>query len=305
VRSVGVILAVLLTSTHAADKDLQCGAATADAAAAIQACTRLIEFGSLERHDLARAYYSRGTQWAAQANHDRALADFGLALDLDPNLAVAHYNRALSWSARDETDRAIADYDAALKLTPSDGDAWIGRAVEWTSRGDYTRALADYDGAIRVRAESAAAYFGRGRVRFYAGDYVGAAADFSRTHRIEPSIYTALWLYLARRRADISGEQTLAHEAGTSGDGLWPAPIVALYLGKSAPDAVLRAAAHPDPVRSRELRCEASFYVGEWHLLRGARDAAEPLLRAAGKRCARTFIEREGAIAELRKLQKP
>ena len=31
-------------------------------------------------------------------------------------------------------------------------------------------------------------------------------------------MYTALWIYLARKRADIPGEKTLAQEAGTNGD---------------------------------------------------------------------------------------
>ena len=291
-------------ATQPPPREPQCGAVTGDPALAIHACTRLIEFGSLDRPDLAKAYYARGTEWANQGNHDRALPDFDLAIELDPKLAPAYYNRALSWSSKGESDRAIADYDIALKLRPATANALIGRAVEYTAKGDYRRALADYDQAIRLEPDSAAGYFGRGRVFFYTDDFMRAASDFYRTHQIDPSIYTALWLFLARKRADIPGEKTLAQEAGTSGSGPWPAPIVALYLGTAAPDAVMRAIPQLAAGRNRDLQCEAGFYVGQWHVLRGAREPAAKLLKEAEHTCPRTFLEHEGAVAELRRLQR-
>jgi lipoprotein NlpI len=297
------VLAAGCTGAHAAEKEPQCGGASADSAAAVQACTRLIEFGSLERPDLAKAYYARGSEWANQGNADRAIPDFNLAIELDPKLAPAYYNRALAWSSKGDTERAIADYGAAMKLTPTDPNPWLGRAAEWIAKADYKRAVADYEGALRLASRSSQAYFGRGRARFYAGEFTLAASDFYRAHQLEPGIYSALWLFLARKRAGIAGEKTLAHEAGTSGAGAWPAPVVALYLGAAPPDAVARAAGHPDPTRQRDLRCEASFYIAQWHVLRGARDAAGQLFREAESTCPRTFIEREGAAAELKRPQ--
>lgn len=286
----------------AADKEPTCGGVIGDPVRAIQVCTRAIEFGSLERPELAKAYYSRGSEFANQGNHDRAIADFDLAIDLDPRLSAAHYNRALSRSHKGESDRAIADYDAAIKLRPQDTNAYLGRAAEWVAKGEYKRALADFEQAIRLEPLSSAAYSGRARARFYAGDFMAAASDFYRAHQLDPSVYSALWLFLARKRADIAGEKTLAQEAGTTG-GAWPGPIVGLYLGNGTPEAVMRAATHPDAARQGELRCEASFYVAQWHILRSARGPAAQLLNDAESTCPRTFIEREGAVAELRRIQ--
>src|SRR5215210_3219371 len=130
--AVAALLCVTAADVLAQPKEPQCGAVTANQALAIEACTRAIEFGSLDRAELAKAYYSRGTEWANQGNHERALADFELALQLDPKFAAAYYNRALSWSAKGESDRAISDYDAALKMAPNDANVHIGRAVEYT-----------------------------------------------------------------------------------------------------------------------------------------------------------------------------
>jgi lipoprotein NlpI len=300
-RIAATLALAVVTSLAGAAEEPQCGAVMGNAQLAIQTCTRAIEFLSLDRPDLAKAYYSRGTEWANQGNVDRALPDFNIALELDPKLVAAYYNRALAWSAKGESDRALADYSAALKLNPRDIAAWIGRGAEWIAKGDYRRAIEDYEHALQMNSESAAAYFGRGRARMYAGDAMMAASDLYRAHDLEASVYSALWLYLARKRADIPGERTLAREAGTSGTGPWPAPVVALYLGTSSPEAVARAAVHPDPGRQRDIRCEASFYIAQWHVLRGAYDAAAPLLKEVVTTCPRSFIEREGAVAELRR----
>jgi lipoprotein NlpI len=287
----------------AADKEPQCGEVQNNPELAIKVCTRLIEYAGLDRPNLAKAYYTRGLEHMAQRDHDRAIGDFNMAIELDPKLPGLYFNRALSWSEKGEHDRAIADYEAALHLQPRDPRAHLGRAVEWTMKGDYKRALQDYDEVIRLEPQGMSGYFGRARVRFYAGDFMPAASDFVRAHQLDPSVYTAIWLFLARKRADIAGEKTLAAEAGTSGEGNWPAPIVGLYLGRTNPDAVQKAAADPNPTRQRDRRCEAHFYVGHWHLVRGARDQAARELREARSLCPSGFIEHEGALAELRRLQ--
>jgi lipoprotein NlpI len=306
VRAAALLLtATIAVNAFAAEKEPQCGDASGNPEAAIKACTRLIEFGSLSRPELAKAYYSRGTEWANQGSHERAIADFTLAIELDPKFAAAYYNRALSQSEKAESDLAIADYSAALQLAPKDWRAYVGRAVEWTVKGEYKRALADYDTMIQLEPQRLSGYFGRARVRFYAGEFTSAASDFARAHQLEPGMYTALWLFLARKRADIAGEKTLAQEAGTNGSGRWPAPVVGLFLGSSSPEAVQKAATDLNVVRQRDQRCEANFYIAQWHILRGARDTAAELLRAARATCPSSFIEHEGAVAELRRLEQP
>ena len=302
---VALALMALGVSSFAAETEPQCGGVTNNPELAIKVCTRMIEFAGLEKSDLAKAYYTRGLEWATQGNHERALADFDLAVNLDPKLPSIYYNRALSLSEKGEHDRAIVDYDAAVRLNPRDARAHTGRAVEWTMKGDYKRALADYEQVIRLEPQGMSGYFGRARVRFYDGNFMPAASDFIRAHQIDGSVYSALWLYLARKRADIPGEKTLAQEAGTSGAGDWPAPLVALYLDKTTPDAVQKAATDQNVTRQRDQRCEANFYVAHWHVLRGAGDAAAQLLREAQSGCPSTFIEHEGAVAELRRLQQP
>src|SRR5687767_15739822 len=95
-RGAIVLLVTLAPQVQSASVEPQCGGVTGNAELAIKVCTRLIEFAGLDRLDLAKAYYTRGAEWASQGNHDRAISDFSMAVELDPKLGGAYYNRALS-----------------------------------------------------------------------------------------------------------------------------------------------------------------------------------------------------------------
>ncbi len=76
--------------------------------------------------------------------------------------------------------------------------------------------------------------------------------------------------------------------------------MVRLYLGQMTPEAALAAADDPDANVKQGQVCEANFYSGELALQQGKKDAAMRLLRLAAADCPKSFIEYDGAIAELR-----
>ena len=77
----------------------------------------------------------------------------------------------------------------------------------------------------------------------------------------------------------------------------WPFAVTELYLGTRSPAATLVAAATP------EQKCEAQFYLGQWHIVRGNRADAETALRAAVETCPKSFTEYRAAVAELKRLK--
>jgi lipoprotein NlpI len=124
--------------------------------------------------------------------------------------------------------------------------------------------------------------------------------------KLDSNGYTALWLYLARKRGGvINAEELLDSDTRQHRGSGWPSAVIVLYLGRTDLDSVLAASADKDPRRRAELRCEANFYLAHWHLLRGERERALPLLKEAQSGCPKEFLEHEGAVAELRRLQKP
>jgi len=120
---------------------------------------------------------------------------------------------------------------------------------------------------------------------------------------LEPSDpYAVLWLYLARARAGEDGRGDLATQATRLNLSKWPGPVLALYLGNAAPEALLPAARDSDPKKQREQQCEAYFYLGQQALLRGDRAEAIRLFRAAVDTGVTDFIEYQGAQMELKRL---
>ena len=64
------------------------------------------------RLDLGHVYHNHGL-------YDLALEQYGVALEIDPQLAQAHYDSGFAWLALGETDEARRAFQAALKLAPS------------------------------------------------------------------------------------------------------------------------------------------------------------------------------------------
>lgn len=177
------------------------------------------------------------------------------------------------------------------------------RGIELTVKGDYPRAIADFDKALQLDAQAQGVHFARGRTLFYQSEFTRAAHDFEIAFKARPNIYTALWLHLARKRGgDQDADELLERETRRLRAG-WPAPVIALYMGRTDVNSVMAAATTPDAGRRREIQCEANFYVAHAHLLKGERAPAQKLLQGVQRDCAKNLLEYEGTVAELRRLK--
>ena len=302
---------------------------------AIAACTWVIDSGHLHGHDLAVEYYNRGIEYKHKGDFDRAIADYGEAIRLDPGYQHAYVNRGLAYDAKGDVDRAIADYTEAIRLDPKDKDpytnrggayhakgdldraiadhseairldptfaaAYVNRGNAYRAKDDLDRAIADYDQAIRLDPKKLSAYLSRGRANLYAGALATALADFEQANARHPKdAYAALWRDIADTRSHRPSR--LADAAARIDMTQWPAPVIRLYLGQMTPEAVLAAADNPDADTKNGRMCEANFYTGELQLQQGKTDDATRLFRLAAASCPKGFVEFDGATAELKAL---
>lgn len=220
------------------------------------------------------------------------------------NLAIAYHNRGIARTYMGEYDAAIADFDMAIRVNPKAARAFTSRGIAWHARGDYERAIADYDSAIGLNPQDVLAVKNRGLARYFQGRFALAARDFAQARQMgKPDAYVALWSYLARTRNAESVRSEFEQDAKGVPNDAWPAPVLRAYLGQIGPEALLAAAAHPDAKTQAEQRCEANYYLGQWYLIRGEQDRAVAHFRAAQDQCPRFFLEYTGATAELRRLR--
>jgi tetratricopeptide (TPR) repeat protein len=140
--AIGIIAALIGFAPPAIADDLQkCHDESGDSA--IAACTRAIGAAKLSNRYKAVAYTSRGVEWRAKGQLDRAIADHTQAIKLDPNLSDAFYNRGNAYGDKGENDRAITDYDQSIRLNPKFAGAFNNRGLAKRQKGDTVGGDAD------------------------------------------------------------------------------------------------------------------------------------------------------------------
>ena len=126
---------------------------------AVCGLTMLIAMVLLERDLAARqtrsktaiSYLERADKELQSGSLDRAISDYGIALQFDPNSAHAYINRGLAEQSREMFDSAIEDFTRAIAVEPTAADAFLDRANTRVVHDDVEGALADYAAAIRLR----------------------------------------------------------------------------------------------------------------------------------------------------------
>lgn len=287
----------------AANTDAELCRSSTNTDLAIRHCTAAIETRKADSEMLAAWYVQRGMHWSAKGDYDRAIADHTAALKLNARASNANYRRGTAWSNKGDYERAIADFDVAAKLKPDDPVVFHARGVELAVKGDYALAIADFDRALQLDSKAAGVHFARGRTRFYASDFARAASDLETAFAAQPNTYTALWVFLARKRGGNNDADDLLERETRRLRGGWPSPLIALYMGRTDIASVNIAADGSDPPQQREMRCEADYYVAQSHIIKGERPRAQALLEGVQRNCPKNLLEYEGALAELRRLK--
>ncbi|MFC2050703.1 tetratricopeptide repeat protein [Chloroflexota bacterium] len=133
----------------------------------------------------ATSYYSRGLDYEHRGEHDKAIACYTEAIELDPDDALNYYSRGNSYNSKGEYDKAIADYTKAIELEPEYAHIYYkARAHTYESKGEYDKAIADYTKIIELKPENAWAYYYRGDAYYSKGEYDKAASDYEKVIQI-------------------------------------------------------------------------------------------------------------------------
>jgi lipoprotein NlpI len=244
------------------------------------------------------AYNDRGRAYFAKHDYDRAIVEWTEAVRINPNFTIGYRNRGLALLNKKQYDQAIADLDIAIKQDPKFISAYNDRASAYEGKGMYDRAVADRDAALKIDPNNMSTYRSRGYANTYMGRYDAAAADLARVVLKSPTdAYPVIWHYIALARAGNGTALTeLQVDATKIKQSEWPYAVVELFLGKRDLDAMLAAASNNDQ------KCEAQYYGGMWNLIKKDNSRAAAMLKAAVDTCPKSFIEYNGATAELKRL---
>ena len=270
----------------------------------------------------AESFYHRGEMKRALDQFAGAEADFETAIGLAPDegnialiengaIAKATGNRLRANSykelaktyvyARQEA-KALETLDRAVNAFPTVGTFYALRATYYQHR-DAERASADLDKAIALDPLEVRALTQRGHVAFMNGNPVAAARDWAQAWRgnrgdlMLPEAYLSIWIYMLEARDDkAKATSAFAQRVKEIRAKVWPYPVASFYLGQMSVEQLDAAAADNDQ------KCEANFYVGEWHLLKGDVASARKRFEQASAGCPSNLMERDMAAIEAKRL---
>ena len=251
-------LATLLAITMAAcaerdplaDAKEACGNGQSEAEAQIEACTQLIDSGSLDDPTRAIALANRGSALQENGDATGALRDFNTALGLNADNMHAILGRASILiesgqldAAEPLVERVIASGEYAANANFLAGNIALQRA-------EPDAAIAAYDRAVAADGRYATALSNRGRAKAMIEDYAGAIADYDAALAINPQLADA---YAGRCSARLSRQDA------------------DLAAARSDADAAVQA--NPRDVMGQLCRGVLQLRSGEWVAAQASYDA--------------------------------
>ena len=124
---------------------------------------------------------------AKEGKYEEALADFAIALQMEPNDSFSLINRATIYINQQNFQAAYADADSLVKHVPHIAKGHYLRGVAAFQLNQPEQALADLTKAIQLDPDSEEAYSYRGVVFYnYKQDYNAAKADFDQAILRDP-----------------------------------------------------------------------------------------------------------------------
>ena len=113
----------------------------------------------------ASDYTERGSRAHQRSEYEAALADYDMAIQLNPNYTQAYFNRGIVTIDMEQYTDALASFDKVIALDPNYPDAYINRGNVKNVLGQFEDALADYNRAIQLDPDHATAYYHRGSLK--------------------------------------------------------------------------------------------------------------------------------------------
>lgn len=166
-----------------------CSSESARPGERINACTALLLSSATDPNQRAHLYAQRGLAYYRAGAHDMAIADFTIALEIDPALLLALNGRCWIRAITDEElDDARRDCDAAIAIDPEFHEALDSRAMVSMREGRWKEAWDDFNAAVSLRNDVAVYLYGRGLASLALRNQEEGNADLNRARALDRRI---------------------------------------------------------------------------------------------------------------------
>ena len=141
--------------------------------------------------EYALAYNNRGAVLHRLGYLADALADLNMAVDLDPELANAYSNRGVVHSEIGNYSEAISDLNRAIAMGRGTAVNYNNRGISYSRQGEHRDAVSDFNMATTLDPGFAKAYFGSGYAYSALGNYTKAVSEYTKAIELEDNYFEA------------------------------------------------------------------------------------------------------------------
>jgi len=106
------------------------------------------DFRPFDSIESPESHLNRGITLVGEGYLEKALKEFTLAIEMDPEYSQAYANRAGVYLRQGEFQQAIADSNTALSLDQNLALAYLNRGLAYASRGSTLIAIGDFQKAL-------------------------------------------------------------------------------------------------------------------------------------------------------------
>ncbi|MCC2624964.1 MAG: yrrB 2 [Burkholderiales bacterium] len=131
-------------------------------------------------------YIQRNSTEVDADKYKEAIADFNMAIELNPDFAEAYSSRGDARFQLRNYKEAIKDYDRAIQLNPKLASAYNGRGLVKDNINEHESAISDYDMAIALNPMFMDAFNNRGNAKLKLEKYEDAIADYEFAIELNP-----------------------------------------------------------------------------------------------------------------------
>jgi tetratricopeptide (TPR) repeat protein len=144
----------------------------------------------------AKYFKERGDRLAS-GNKFRAIANYNIAVALDPNDAETYRKRSEVYAKMGAPDVVILDATEAIRLNPKDRRSFENRGEAYESKKEFDQAVADYAASARLRAAEVKGapktewilYFMWGNDHLTQNKPYRAIAEYSEAIRVDATLF--------------------------------------------------------------------------------------------------------------------
>jgi len=230
----------------------------------------------------------------------------------DPSSRVRWYagsvgcNRAIALLEAGDADGAQRECDRVTSKVPERPEGQWVRGMLLERKDSMKEAIAAYDKALDL-GPCVQAWHSRGVARFAIGDLSGAWTDLEAVLQAQTAedkyVYLLMWVVLVHSAGPDSARERFMQMFDLPSGKEWADTLIRFVSGSVGEEELLRLAEDPDAQKSKERRCEASFYAAQPHLAKRDIPAARRLLEAAVATQMTGFVEWNLARRQLAALE--